>query len=75
MEKQGYGLHAGSGSLLKSDLLDVMDMFMQQRRAVGFVADKIDDEQASASLAVVGLLMESTEVILQKMISKLAVGS
>lgn len=45
-------------------LLDVMDNMKKYRDALGFVADKLDDPQASAAVWMIAEAMETTESML-----------
>lgn len=47
---------------------DIMDRLTLHRAAVGFVADRIEDKQASANLHLIWLAMEETEEWLQILI-------
>jgi glucose-6-phosphate dehydrogenase assembly protein OpcA len=46
---------------MASKLSDLYDMVNIQRRAVGFLADRIEDDQASASLQLIEYGMERIE--------------
>lgn len=52
------------------DFSDILDRITLHRRAVGFVADRIEDQQASANLHLIELAIEDTEQWLQILINK-----
>jgi len=46
------------------DYSDILDRLTLHRKAIGFVADRIEDSQASANLHLIELAMEDTEEFL-----------
>lgn len=46
------------------DYADILDRLTLHRKAIGFVADRIADSQASANLHLIELAMEDTEEFL-----------
>jgi len=52
---------------------DIMDRLTLHRKAIGFVADRIEDRQASANLHLIELAMEETEEWLNLLNEKNAV--
>jgi len=49
-------------------ILDVLDKITRCRSSVGFIADRIEDNQASSAMSLVESAMEDLEKMLQFMI-------
>lgn len=49
---------------MKQNMMDILDRLARHSAAIGFMADRIEDSQASAALATIGDDMTKTAEIL-----------
>ena len=57
-----------SEEIREATINDILDRTMLHRQALGFVADRVQDNQVSCNLALIEQAMEKTESMLQYLI-------